>query len=531
MALAWLFAFPGAGPAFAESPGTGSEEWNASWRWRFDQSGRAPGATTALARAPSGRLASGGERGLTVRPPGATTRRIPLRGVVRDLAFDAGERLWVATTHGVFRLDPGAPAPRDESPSGGERARLASRVAAAGPEVAVATAAGVFWRRGGHPWQRIGGALGELPATALALVVRGSAPSTLWVANSRGLHRVQPSLDPVARGHPLPGTAGSIADLWPDDEALWVLTSRSLVDARAGDRSYRVGGVGESPRRLVRFGGVFFLATGRGLWTAAGPGGPWRRAADPAGTGAWSDLVVWSGGVALGGARGLLWGEREDATLVGREREEATPFVSEDASGTQGAGATAPPQPSAVPARPVAAIAVPEASPPAAICTPSVAAVHRAALEYLALRGDPVARMRRGVRRRGWLPQLRLQGRYISDRDRGRDGDESFVSGGLRRLHDWDHDRGRTREISLAATWELGDLAYHPEEIDISTEARRLIELRDDVLDEVNQLYFDRERALREGAPHDAERFAAGLDGWTEGWFSRAVEECASTPR
>ena len=44
--------------------------------------------------------------------------------------------------------------------------------------------------------------------------------------------------------------------------------------------------------------------------------------------------------------------------------------------------------------------------------------------------------------------------------------------------------------------WELGDLAYNPEAIDVSHEAREVIELRDEVLDEVTQLYFERRRVL-----------------------------------
>jgi hypothetical protein len=60
--------------------------------------------------------------------------------------------------------------------------------------------------------------------------------------------------------------------------------------------------------------------------------------------------------------------------------------------------------------------------------------------------------------------------------------------------------------------------------------------LRDNVLDELAQLYFDRRRALLaldsqpdKGSPEAvalrlrAEELAAGLDAWTGGWFSRAL--------
>jgi hypothetical protein len=81
--------------------------------------------------------------------------------------------------------------------------------------------------------------------------------------------------------------------------------------------------------------------------------------------------------------------------------------------------------------------------------------------------------------------------------------------------------------------WDLGSLAFDPELVDVSREAREVIELRDDVLDEVNQLYYERRRvladlgALAPEAP-EAERLrlraaelGAGLDAWTGGWFGR----------
>jgi hypothetical protein len=62
-----------------------------------------------------------------------------------------------------------------------------------------------------------------------------------------------------------------------------------------------------------------------------------------------------------------------------------------------------------------------------------------------------------------------------------------------------------------------------------------VIKLRDDVLDEVTQLYFERRRVMvelfaRPDAPPAeklrlrlrAAELAAGIDAWTGGWFARA---------
>jgi len=163
-------------------------------------------------------------------------------------------------------------------------------------------------------------------------------------------------------------------------------------------------------------------------------------------------------------------------------------------------------------------------------CDPPIAAVQRAALAHLDLTGARTARMWRGVRRRGALPIVSVDGALSDDARHYRTWDETFTSGDTRRLFDRDRDRERERAVALRLTWDLGDVAYHPEEIDVSTEQRRTIELRDDVLDEVNQLYFDRRRARAAAAgaadPAEAarerlraEELAAGLDAWTGGWF------------
>jgi hypothetical protein len=101
-------------------------------------------------------------------------------------------------------------------------------------------------------------------------------------------------------------------------------------------------------------------------------------------------------------------------------------------------------------------------------------------------------------------------------------------------LNDRDRDRSHALELQFIVSWNLGDIAYHPESIDVSREAREIIELRDDVLDEISQLYFERRRLLAEAAALGdsreagslrlrAAQMAAGIDGWTGGWFSREL--------
>ena len=176
----------------------------------------------------------------------------------------------------------------------------------------------------------------------------------------------------------------------------------------------------------------------------------------------------------------------------------------------------------------------PVAPPALDLAGPDVHSVQRAALRYLDLQPERIAELRRGVARRGWLPILALRATGDLGWSRDKEYDEAYVSGGLRRLHDRDEDRYRDLQLQLIVSWDFGDVAYHPEAIDVSREARELIELRDDVLDEINQLYFERLRVLAELAAQTdpaaaralrprAKQLAAGIDAWTGGWYSRQL--------
>jgi hypothetical protein len=101
----------------------------------------------------------------------------------------------------------------------------------------------------------------------------------------------------------------------------------------------------------------------------------------------------------------------------------------------------------------------------------------------------------------------------------------------MRRLQDRDRSESDGYGVTVELSWDLGVAAFNPEHVDVSREARLVAQLRDDVLDEINQLYFERQRVLAsiEAPPPDttpallrlrADELASGLDAWTGGWFS-----------
>jgi hypothetical protein len=485
-------------------------------RWETLPAGVAGGEVTAVAVvAHTGRLAIGDARGVLIGPVDRALRRALRQGPVRDLAFlpdsfaPEGELL-AATDGGLYRVDRYHRATPLSVGTGGS-ARAAARIAASADAVAVATSGGAFISRDGRVWRPLSASLPSGAATAIALrslrplrrqggglecwtAIRGE----LWRTRLRAEGAALVAEESVPETFPFAAGKGGPVDLGlglTGADVVVVFPTRMAVRRE-------VGGAWETLRpnlppgaRAVRIAealGQLWLATDRGLLEAEALAGPWRRASPPA------------GGVpvrAIAGDARTLYLATEAGLMAGRTdpppRAAGSPPASFDASGG-----------------------------------PGIQRVHRAAIEYLELHRGRFEQLRRRVNRRGWLPIVTLRGDHAADESRSTDYDEAYLSGDTRHLVDRDFDRGRDWGVALTLTWDFADLAYHPEEVDVSRESRELIELRDDVLDEITQLYFERRRVLAELAGLAdpaasarlrlrADELAAGIDAWTGGWFGR----------
>lgn len=105
--------------------------------------------------------------------------------------------------------------------------------------------------------------------------------------------------------------------------------------------------------------------------------------------------------------------------------------------------------------------------------------------------------------------------------------------------YDWNNDRTgyRTRGYSAGIEWYLPGLIYDNEVTDLISEQRRIAGIRNDLIEQLHNVYFDRRRrqvefvinppdSQAEEVIYDLElqELTAKIDSMTGGWFSRALE-------
>jgi hypothetical protein len=523
-------------------------------RWGSVAVGVADDVVTALALDRSGRLAVGDARGVAVGFPGSPMRRVPLRGEVRDLAFFGGDAerepaLLAATPFGLYRVSSDG---RVESvaPGPGPAANAVTRIAIAGRVVAAATDAGAFVSADGSRWQRLSAELPSGPATAIALAERGgfvecwvAIRGELWRSEIRTEAERVASTAPVRIAIPFASGQRPPIDIALDvgDAAIAVIFESELVVREVAAANWEqlrpTLPPGASALRLAAALDRYWLATDRGLLVASNFRGPWRRAQANSGSDAIFDLEAGEGALYAATDNGLAVAQAASDFSVAA----GSAKVARDFATATDVAQLAPEFSNAAIASPLASELPTAAAIPQPIIDPSepdVHSVHRAAVRYLSLDPSRIAALRRGVSRRGWLPVLSFRATRDDDRFRRSDYDEAFISGELRHLNDRDYDRNSELELQLIVSWDFGDIAYHPESIDVSREAREIIELRDDVLDEITQLYFERRRvlaafAVQPDSPAASElqlraaQLAAGIDAWTGGWYGRQLANAA----
>jgi len=151
---------------------------------------------------------------------------------------------------------------------------------------------------------------------------------------------------------------------------------------------------------------------------------------------------------------------------------------------------------------------------------PSVGEIQEASLFYNEVHPDKIKKWRQGLKYRALFPSVKLDYDKTINYDSGSD---KYYMG----PYDW----------GVSFSWDVGDLLWNSYEDDVDTRARLNTQLRLDVLDEINRVYFERirlKRELNQANLTEEDLFkkklrllelTAIIDGYTGGYFSKQIRE------
>ena len=162
---------------------------------------------------------------------------------------------------------------------------------------------------------------------------------------------------------------------------------------------------------------------------------------------------------------------------------------------------------------------------------PSIREIQEAALRYNEVHPDKIKKWREALKKRALAPS-------VTTKVGGSVGNtyEIYTSKSTSYYATGPADRNTYWSVSLS--WDIGDLIWNSYEDDVDTRSRLMTQLRINILDDINTIYFERlrikERLMSNDYGSIAEKMkdelrlkelTASLDGYTGGYFSKRMRE------
>ncbi len=169
---------------------------------------------------------------------------------------------------------------------------------------------------------------------------------------------------------------------------------------------------------------------------------------------------------------------------------------------------------------------------------PSISQVHQWAIDYAEVHPDKIKNWRYLAKKKAWFPKVTVgadmdQGRTISDKIWG-----SYTGGGQHYIGPDGKNFDEGFGVDANFSWDFSELIWSTDQTTIDSRSKSMVELREEILDRVTRLYFERRRIQIEmimtpvqdpqGLIDRKMRIAeltALIDSLTGGEFSRLVRE------
>lgn len=168
---------------------------------------------------------------------------------------------------------------------------------------------------------------------------------------------------------------------------------------------------------------------------------------------------------------------------------------------------------------------------------PDIREVQKIALDYARIRPDELTDLKKRTRRAAALPHIQIGAKRVMQNniDIAINDNVSVTSSGTSigpETSDIQQDVNNDTSIEVKAVWNLNELIFNRDMLDVAEEARFQMRERRLLISEVNKLYFELERLFHEKPISknpllllkiQKNEIIANLDSLTGGWFSNQL--------
>ena len=175
---------------------------------------------------------------------------------------------------------------------------------------------------------------------------------------------------------------------------------------------------------------------------------------------------------------------------------------------------------------------------------PNIVQVHRLAIDYAEVNPQKIQEWRNLARKRAWYPSVNLGADVNRDWDRNDSISTTTTGGGSHYIGPDDKAAGGDLGWDISLSWGLADLVWSTDQTTIDSRSKLMVELRDDILDQVTRLYFERRRIQIELLTADTleplaklerkmriDELTALIDGLRGGELSAAIKSKSTIDR
>jgi len=165
---------------------------------------------------------------------------------------------------------------------------------------------------------------------------------------------------------------------------------------------------------------------------------------------------------------------------------------------------------------------------------PTIEEVRQAAIIYADVHPSKIRKWSVAAARKAMLPDMKVE----FDKNRDWQSSSYFYSTSSEKYTDDDVTNGNDSGWSVSLTWELGELIWNNDQTSIDSRSRYAVQLRDDLLNEVTRLYFERRRLqvamiispiidIRERIENEIrlQELTANIDALTDSYLSKRLRK------